>query len=318
MPILILSEADVRQLLTMEMAIEAVEEGLRTLALNEAQNVMRARTQTDNAMLHVMSASAKLLGALGYKAYTTSKKGAQFHVGLFDGKTGSLSAILQADYLGQMRTGAASAVATKLLARTDASAVGMFGAGKQARTQLLGVCKARKIKQIHVYSRTPERCKQFCAEMTSLCECPVEPAARPEDAARNKDIVITATTSHDPVLSGDWLADGTHLNVIGSNFISKAEIDVATIRRAKLITVDSKEQARIEAGDFHAASTSGAFKWSEIKELGQVLVGHHPGRSSPSDITIFKSLGLAIEDVAAAAKVFAKAKEKTLGKWIEW
>jgi len=318
MPILILSEADVREVLTMEIALEAVEEGLRTLALNEAQNVSRARTQTDHAMLHVMSSSAKLLGAMGYKAYTTSKKGAQFHVGLFDGKTGELAAIIQADYLGQVRTGAASGVATKYLARNDSATVGLFGAGKQARTQLLGVCKVRKIKHVQVFSRTADRCKQFCAEMAPLCQCPVEPATRAQDAASNKDIVITATCSHDPVLMGDWLSDGTHLNVIGSNFISKAEIDVAAVRRANLIIVDSKDQARIEAGDFHAAINSGAFKWSEVRELGQVIVGHAQGRALPGDVTLFKSLGLAIEDVATAAKVVAKAKEKNIGKMIDW
>jgi ornithine cyclodeaminase/alanine dehydrogenase-like protein (mu-crystallin family) len=318
MPILILNESDVRQVLTMEMALEAVEEGLRTLALNEAQNVLRARTQTDAAMLHVMSASAKLLGAMGYKAYTTSRKGAQFHVGLFDGKTGDLTAIMQADYLGQVRTGAASGIATKYLARADAATVGLYGAGKQARTQLEAMCKVRKIKHVSVFSRSAERCKQFCAEMSASCNCPVEPVARGEDAARKKDIVITATNSSDPVLHGDWLSDGAHMNVIGSNFISKVEIDAAAIKRAKLITVDSKEQARLEAGDFHAAITAGAFKWSEIKELGQVIVGHVPGRGQASDVTLFKSVGIAIEDVATAAKVVAKAKEKNIGKSIDW
>jgi alanine dehydrogenase len=318
MPILILSESDVRELLTMEMALEAVEEGLRTLAFNEAQNVLRARTQTDHAMLHVMSASAKILGAMGYKAYTTSRKGAQFHVGLFDGKTGDLLSILQADYLGQVRTGAASGVATKYLARQEASTVGLFGAGKQARTQLLAMCKVRKIKHVQVFSRTAERCKQFCTEMSAACKCPVEPVSRGEDAARSKDIVITATNSSDPVLMGEWLSEGTHLNVVGSNFISKVEIDANTLRRCKPIIVDSKEQARLEAGDFHAAMTAGAFKWSEVRELGQVLAGHAQGRTQPIEITLFKSVGIAIEDVATAAKVVAKAKEKNVGKWIDW
>jgi alanine dehydrogenase len=318
MPILILNEADVRQLLTMDMALDAVEEALRTLALNEAQNVLRARTQTDSAMLHVMSASAKLLGAMGYKAYTTSRKGAQFHVGLFDGKTGDLSAILQADYLGQVRTGAASGIATKYLARPESATVGLFGAGKQARTQLEAICKVRKIKLVQVFSRTADRCKQFCAEMTKLCGCQIEPVAKAEDATRNKDIVITATTASDPVLFGDWLTEGTHMNVVGSNFISKVEIDAIAIQRSKLITVDSKEQARLEAGDFHAALTANAFKWSEVREIGQVIVGHTPGRAAASDITLFKSVGIAIEDVATAAKVVALAKEQNVGKWIDW
>lgn len=318
MPVLLLTEADVRGLLTMEMALEAVEEGLRTVTLDEGQNTPRMRAQTDHAMLHVMSASAKTLGVLGYKAYTTSRPGARFHVGVFDGKTGELTALVQADYLGQVRTGAASGVATKFLARPEAATVGLYGAGKQARTQVIAMCKTRKIKHVRVYSRTEERCKAFCAELTQLCQCPVEPAAHPEEAARGKDIVITATSSRDPVLYGDWLAEGTHLNIIGSNFISKAEIDVTTVRRANLIVVDNKDQARLEAGDFQAALNAGAMKWSDVRELGSVIVGRSPGRTAANDITLFKSLGVAIEDVTTAAKVVAKAKESKVGTWIDW
>src|SRR5262249_50626741 len=145
MPVLLLTEDDVRHLLTMDMALEAVEQGLRKLALDEAQNIPRTRAQTDQAMLHILSASAKALGGMGYKAYATTRRGAHFHVGLYDGKTGALLALIQADYLGQMRTGAASGVATQYMARPDAVEVGLFGAGKQARTQLLAVCKVRKI-----------------------------------------------------------------------------------------------------------------------------------------------------------------------------
>src|SRR5713101_3736864 len=139
MPILVLTEEDVRQILTMDMALEAVEDGLRKYALDEGQNVPRARVQSDHAMLHVMSASAKTLGVMGTKLYITSKKGSHFHVALYDGKAGSLLAIIQADHLGQMRTGAASGVATQYMARPEASEVGLFGSGKKARTQLLAV-----------------------------------------------------------------------------------------------------------------------------------------------------------------------------------
>src|SRR6266496_5673158 len=157
MPILLLNEAEVRDLLTMEMALEAVEQGLRKIALEEAQNQPRARAQTDHAMLHVMSAAAKSLGVMGYKAYTTSRKGTNFHLALHDGKTGALLALIQADYLGQMRTGAASGVATQYMARPDATEVGLFGAGKQARTQLLAICKVRRVNRVQVDSPNEER-----------------------------------------------------------------------------------------------------------------------------------------------------------------
>src|SRR5438105_12228076 len=157
MPVLYLTEDEVGRLLTMDMAIEAVDAAIRKLALDEADNVPRRRCQTDQVMLHVLPAAAKTLGAIGFKAYTTSKQGAKFHVTLFDPKTGAMSALIEADLLGQFRTGAASGVATKKLARPDASTVGLFGTGKQARTQLLAVCKVRPVKTAKVYGRDPER-----------------------------------------------------------------------------------------------------------------------------------------------------------------
>src|SRR4051794_33912969 len=204
--VLLLSEEEVRQLLTMEMALQAVEEGLRKLALDEAVNVPRARSQTDHAMLHVMSAAAKTLGVMGYKSYATTRKGANFHVGLYDGKSGALLALIQADYLGQVRTGAASGVATQYMARHDSEEVGIFGTGKQACTQLQAICLVRKIRHVHVYSPNDEHRRKFAHEMCELCKCDIDPVPRPELAAQDKDIVITATTSREPVLSGNWLA----------------------------------------------------------------------------------------------------------------
>jgi alanine dehydrogenase len=217
-----------------------------------------------------------------------------------------------------MRTGAASGVATQYLARPDASEVGLFGSGKQARTQLLAVCKARKIRHVAVYSPNEEHRRRFAQEMSPLCGCEVEPVPRPEMAAEDKDIVITATTSREPVLSGHWLAEGTHLNVIGSNFLAKAEIDVATLRRCETIAVDSKDQARLEAGDFVQALEEGVIHWADIRELGQIIVGRYTGRAHPQDITLFKSLGIALEDIAVAARVYAKAQEAGLGRLVDW
>jgi ornithine cyclodeaminase/alanine dehydrogenase-like protein (mu-crystallin family) len=318
MSILILNEDDVRQVLTMEMALDAVEEGLRLLALDEAQNIPRARSQTDHAMQHVLSASAKTLGVMGYKAYATSRKGQHFHIGLFDGKTGSLLSLMQADYLGQMRTGAASGVATQYMARPDASEVGIFGSGKQARAQLLAVCKVRKVRRIQVYSPNDEHRRQFAAQMSEPCQTEVVPVPRPELAAEDKDIIITATTSREPVLNGHWIAEGTHLNVIGSNFMGKAELDDVAVRRCESLVVDSKDQARLEAGDFTQALEEGAIHWSDIHELGQVIVGRYTGRAHPQDVTLFKSLGIAIEDVAVAARVYARALDAGIGQKIDW
>jgi ornithine cyclodeaminase/alanine dehydrogenase len=269
-------------------------------------------------MLHVMSAAAKGLGVLGYKAYATSRKGAHFHMGLFDGRSGALVALIQADYLGQMRTGAASGVATQYMARPDATEVGLFGSGKQARTQLLAVCKVRKIRRVQVYSLNEDRRRQFAAEMHEACQCEVEPVPRPEMAAEDKDIIITATTSREPVLNGHWIAEGTHLNVIGSNFLGKAEVDAVAVRRCNAIVVDSKDQARVEAGDFVQALEEGSIHWADVHELGQVIVGRYTGRAHAEDVTMFKSLGIAIEDVAVAGRVYARAQAAGVGRLIDW
>ena len=317
MPVLYLTEAEVRQVLTMEQAIEAVETALRKMALEEAETIPRMRCQTDQTMLHVLPAAAKTIGYLGLKAYTTNRRGNQFHVTIYDGKTGEMAALMQANYLGQMRTGAASAVATKHLARADATTMGMFGSGLQARTQVLGVCAVRKISRVHVYSRSADNRNRFAAELAAACQTEVAPVADPEQAARGLDIGCTATASREPVLKGEWISPGMHLNIVGSNYLSKTEIDVEVIRRANVITIDSKAQGEIEAGDFVAALDQRVLRWGDVHELGQVIARRVPGRSSPEEVTLFKSLGIGLEDVAVAARVFAKAKEAGLGKWLD-
>ncbi len=317
--VLLLNEDEVRRVLTMDMALEAVEQGLRKMALDEAQNIPRARAQTDHAMLHVMGAAVKSLGVMGAKVYATSRKNAaQFLVSLFDGRTGQLLALLQADYLGQMRTGAASGLATQALAQPEAGEVGIFGSGNQARTQLLAIAKVRKLRHVSVYSPNEERRKAFAVEMSERCQVEVVPVGRPEQAAEGKDIIVTATNSREPVLHGQWIAQGAHVNAIGSNFLGKAELDVAAIRRCADVVVDSKDQARLEAGDFQQAFEDGSLHWADVRELGQVIVGRYPVRKHAQDVTLFKSLGIAIEDVALAARVYARAQAEGIGKVVEW
>jgi ornithine cyclodeaminase/alanine dehydrogenase-like protein (mu-crystallin family) len=318
MPVLLLTEDEVRQLLTMDMALEAVEEALRHLALEAAQNASRTRTQTEHAMQHMMSAASEALGMMGYKSYSTSRKAQHFHIGLYDGKTGALLCLMQADHLGQVRTGAASGVATEYMARPDASEVGVFGSGKQARTQLQAICKVRRIQHVQVYSPNDERRRRFALEMRELCQTEIEPVPRPEMAAEDKDIIITATNSREPVVNGHWIDEGTHINAIGSNFLNKVEIDAVTVRRCESIVVDSKEQARLEAGDFVQPLEDGSIHWTDIHELGQVIVGRYTGRAHPQDVTLFKSLGIALEDLAVGASVYAAAKAAGVGRPIEW
>jgi alanine dehydrogenase len=318
--VLLLNENDVRQILTMDMAMEAVEAGLRKMALDEAQLMPRARVQTDQAMLHTMAAAIKGMGVMGAKVYGASRRnGAHFLFALFDGKTAALLCLMQADYLGQMRTGAASGIATRYMARTDATEVGLFGSGKQARTQLQAICKVRRLRQVHVYSPSEQRRADFAREMSELCQTDVVPASRPEMAVEKKDIVITATASREPVFNGHWLAQGAHVNAVGSNFLNKAELDVTAIRRSAAVVVDSKDQARLEAGDFQQALEDGSLHWSNVRELGQVVIGRYTARKHPQDITLFKSLGIAVEDVAVGARVFAEARARSIGNMVtDW
>lgn len=313
---LLLTENDVHRLLTMEMALEAVEDVLRQAALDEAHNIPRARTHAEPGMLHLMGAGSRKLGVLGCKVYVTTKQRANFHVSLYDAKTSELLALIQADWLGQMRTGAASGVATQYMARPEASEVGLFGAGKQARTQLMAVCQVRKVRRVQVYSRNEEHRRHFASEMSAICQTDVIPVPRPELAAEDKDIVITATTSREPVFNGNWLAEGTHLNAVGSNYLNKAELDPVAVRRCDSIVVDSKDQARIEAGDFVQALEDGVIHWADIHELGHVIVGRYTGRAHPQDVTLFKSLGIALEDIAVAVKVVNAARAAGVGQTI--
>jgi ornithine cyclodeaminase/alanine dehydrogenase-like protein (mu-crystallin family) len=317
MPVLLLSEDDVRKVLTMDMALEAVEQGLRKMGLDEALNISRARVQTDHAVLHTMGAAAKSLGVMGSKVYATSRKGSHFVLALFDGKSAQLLSLMQADYLGQVRTGAASGVATRLMAREDATEVGVIGSGRQARTQLQAVCKVRKVRQAQVYSPNEEHRKAFAQEMSAQCQVEVIAVSRPEQAASEKDIIITATSSREPVLNGHWIAQGTHINAIGSNFLGKAELDAVTLRRCATVVVDSKDQARLEAGDFQQAIEDGSLHWADVRELGQIVVGRFTARKHAQDVTLFKSLGIAVEDVAVAGKVYAAAQAAGVGKVLD-
>jgi alanine dehydrogenase len=295
-----------------------VEEVLRDQAEGYATNRPRQRVFGNAALLHVMAGGDRRMGVYGLKTYSVSKTGARFLVLLFDSTSGDLLAMIEADRLGEMRTGAASGVATKYMARPDADAVGIIGTGWQAESQLMAVCTARQIKQVKAYSRGAEARNAFAEKMSSILGVEVEPASSPEDAVRGQSIVITATTSREPVLQGAWIEPGTHLNVVGSNSLAKAEVDVEAIKRAAVIAVDSIEQAKLEAGDLLPALERGVICWEFVNELGRIVAGQVPGRKTPEDITLFKSNGIAIWDVATALRVYNLARERGIGRQMDF
>lgn len=310
---LLLHEADVRQLLTMEDSLKAIEEGIRLQGLGLAVNKPRQRLRSGRSVLQLMAASIGAMNVAGWKAYGGGRTGGQMRVFLFSTETGEFLAIIEANRLGQMRTGAASGVATKYLARAGASTVGIFGSGFQAQTQLEAVCAVRPVMSVKVFSRTPEKRTTFARQMSERLKVDVTPVDKPEDAAKGSAIVITITNAREPVLSGAWLEAGTHVNAAGGNSLLRAELDADAVRRAAVITTDSIEQAKMESADLMRAAESGAINWEQVEELGKVVCGHAPGRTSEDQITLFESHGLGLWDVAAAAVVYQRARERGAG-----
>ena len=313
MSAIFLSESDVHELLDMRSAIDAVEEAFRRLAAGEASNVPRVRATAPGIVLHTLSAAAPYLQLVGWKSYTTTKKGAKFLVGLHDAASGELLALIEADRLGQLRTGATTAVAAEWLASPDAGELGLFGVGKQAESQLEALACARPIKRAFVYSRREEQREGFADRMSDRLEIEVIAVDRPHEAAEDLPIVVTATNSAEPVLCGEWLAEGCLLCATGSNWRGRAELDVAAIRRADNIVCDSVEACRHEAGDFTAALEKGIFDWSRAVNLCEVVAGKSVGRNTRDSVVLFKSVGMAIEDVAVGSVLLARARKNGVG-----
>lgn len=319
----VLKEADVGRLLTMPDAIAALETVFRqqhpTSGDQQALNRPRGRLQPPGAILHFMTAAAPGLRVYGFKAYTVAQPGkARFAVMLFSTEDGHLLALIEADKLGQMRTGAASGLATRYLARQDAVSVGIVGSGWQARSQLQAVCAVRQVQMIRAAGRDPERLRLFCEEISATVGVLVTPVADAEAAVRDADIVITATSAREPVIQGEWLKPGVHLNVMGSNWANRREVDERTLERSDLLVIDSKEQGLLEAGDLLLPIQQGLLSWDRVHELHEVVAGAIPGRQKPEEITLFKSLGLALEDIAVAAHVYMLALERGVGEELDF
>lgn len=313
MPTLYLTEADVTRLVDMPTTIDVVEQAFHKLGLGEVSNIPRNRATAPGVVLHTMSAAADYLGYCGWKSYTTTHSGARFLVGLYEHATGELVALIEADSLGQLRTGAVTGVAVKHLAAKGADQVGLFGTGTQARTQLAAVAAVRKLKKAFVYGRDPERRASFATWLSEELAIEVVPVDSPAQAVREMPIVVTATTSREPVFAGDDLATGTLVCAAGSNWLNKAEIDVRTVRRAGRVVCDDIAACKHEAGDLQPALREGVFDWRHAVSLGDVIAGKADGRRTADEIILFKSVGLAMEDVALGAEVLRRAKEAGIG-----
>lgn len=315
---LLLLEDDVRRLLRMPDVLQALEDAFRSVARGEATNVARYRGSMPGVTLNLMPAISRQLDAAGTKVYPIIRSdvtvGSSFTFLLYRLSTGALDAILEASFLGQIRTGAASGVATKHMARPDSRVMTLFGAGYQAQAQLEAIAAvAPRLERVNVIGRSPERLAEFCKAMKAVVAMEVVPAPDVRQAVEAADIVTTATGAREPLFDGRWLRAGTHVNAIGSNFADKQEIDAVAVRRAGRIVADDVPVARIESGDLIAAAAQGALDWSRVLALSDVVDGRVPGRASEEEITLFESQGIALEDLAAGCLAVKLARERGLG-----
>jgi ornithine cyclodeaminase/alanine dehydrogenase len=311
---LYLTEDDVAEVLTMELALEAVEEGFVHLARGTAHNFPRHRLPNGNGSFNFMTATAPDLGVMGMKTYGVGSGRARFFVYLYNTDTGELIAMIEASGMGQVRTGAASGVATKYMAREEASTVGMIGSGYQAATQLEAVCKVRDIKSAKIFSRTQDNRERLAFVMERRLNIEVHVVASGEECVDGADIVNVITSSAKPVLLGKWLSPGVHINAAGNNHWMKQEIDYEAVKRSDVIVTDDVDGAKIECGDLIYPIDRGITTWNHIRNLSDVVAGTIKGRTSDDDITLFESQGLAIEDIAVGIRVYEMAKERGLGR----
>lgn len=324
--VFVLDRETLKSILTMKDTVEAVEEAFKYFGLSKVKMPMRPAIKVEeyNGLILYMPAYIGGMNALAVKVVSVypdnpTKYGKPTVLGtvlLNDPETGDLLAIMEGGFITAMRTGAVSGVATKYLARNDSKVVGIFGAGIQARTQLMAVCEVRPIEEAKVYDIDKRAAKNYAEEMSKKLGVDVMVVGEAVDAVKGCDIIVTATTSKTPVFKGEWLRAGTHINGIGSHTPNARELDSTTIKRSKVI-VDSYEACFNEAGDIIIPLNEGTITREHIyAELGEIVTGKKPGRTSDDEITLFKSVGLAIQDASTALKAFQIALKQSVGKTI--
>ena len=313
---LFLNEQEVVQLLPMDECIDALERAFAHAAAGQVDNRARSRIRMPGGFFHFMAAADGGQGVFGYKAYPSfaGPGGSRMLVMLYDYQTGEMLACVEAGRLGQIRTGAASGLASRYMSREDAATVAVIGSGFQARTQLEAVCNVRPIAEARVFSRRQERREDFARRSTERLGVEVRAAGSARECVEGADIVITITSAREPVAQGEWLAPGAHVNAAGGNHWLRREIDEEAVLRSEVIVVDDLEQAKIECGDLIWPEARGSFRWDMAHELRNVVSGRAHGRLTAEGVTLFESMGVALEDIAAAELVYRKAKEQGIGR----
>ncbi len=314
----LIREAEVDALLTIDDAIAAVREVSLAQGQVGLEELPRRRLRGSGAVLSHLYASHPTEGLIGGKVYVVAKAGGvRFLVQVFSQEDGRLLGLIEGDRLGQLRTGAASAVATDALARPDANVLGMIGAGYQAETQLEAIAKVRPLTQARVYARNRERLEAFCRRLGDRTGVPVHAVSSGDEAVAGADIVVTATAAKEPVLFGHQVEPGQHINAMGSNRLHDRELDGPAVLRAAVVVVDSRATAKAEAGDLSPLVARGEIDPEELANLGEVVAGKRPGRRHRDDVTLFLSQGIAAWDLAAAAVVLRRAAERGIGQEVD-
>ncbi len=328
MKILVLSHEEVLELLQIKECISVMREALIALAAGKVHQPLRTIIRPPAAAGLMGLMPSYISGddaAFGLKAICifpgNPAKGKDSHQGavlLFSAETGELLAVMNASAITAIRTAAVSAVATDLLARADACNLAMIGSGVQARSHLVAMSEVRFIKRCRIASRHIEHARSFAEEMRSDFSFALEPVETVEEALEGADLIVSATTAVEPIVRREWISAGAHLNLVGSSTPNAREVDSETMAAVSLF-VDRRESTINEAGDYLFAVREGVIGPNHIRaEIGEVLKGDKPGRTSPDEITCFKSLGLAIEDLAAAEYLYRKARELNVGTWVEF
>ncbi len=311
-PALYLTEDHVLRLVTIKDAVATLEALFKSWSDPATVNLPRQRASAGNGTLNLMGAAWGKGEVFGLKAYWGGA-GGRAHVLLYSSRDGALKAMIEADHLGRMRTGAASGVATKLLANPAARSLGVIGAGRQAFTQVAAICAVRQIEAVRVFTRTKEHREGFAHEVERKLRVAAAPAPSAEAAVADAEIIVTITNSTEPVLRANWLKSGVHVNAAGANAAARRELDGETVLRSTVRATDHLAQAQREAGEYRDLVAAGRLGWQDIVELGDILNAKVPGRRGPADITLYKSLGIALEDIAFADLIWRRAVQRGAG-----
>jgi alanine dehydrogenase len=312
--VMYLTDADVQALLPMRTCIDVLERTFRDAAEGLTESRPRQHLSLPGGGFHrLMAGGAYGFDAFGLKSYAAVGRGPRYMVLLYEASTSDLQAIVEAKFLGQVRTGAVAGLATRLLSRADARRLAIIGTGREARAQCEAMLAVRSFQHVTCYSRTVERRTQFAEEMSGRFDVPVEALETAEACVAGADVICTITSTNTPVLDGSWLEPGVHVNAVGATSLYRREVDERVVQRANTVVVEDMDQAKDECGELIYAAERGLLRWSRVLELHELVSGAHPGRRDASDITLFDALGVASEDVACAAYVYQQAKASGRG-----